>query len=128
MQLEDFVSGTLVQIARAIEKANEELKNTKAKVNPPNTFPMSSDHSSSVYGHVMLDQDDNLNPPVHLIRFDVAVSASEGTESKGGMGIMVASIGLGTQGKSDASKNTTSRIEFGIPMLLPESAKIQPPR
>jgi len=62
---------------------------------------------------------DVTNPSVHLIRFDVAVYAAEGKETKGGISIMVGTIGLGSQGRSDSSASTTSRIQFGIPMLLP---------
>jgi len=51
------------------------------------------------------------------------VYAAEGTETKGGIGIMVGTVGIGGQAKSDASASTTSRIQFGIPMLLPTAKR-----
>jgi hypothetical protein len=118
MQLNEFISETLVQIAKGIDAANAQLADSTAKVNPLNVYPIDEKYSSTIYGHI---QKGGLavNPVVHLIRFDVAVFAAEGKETKGGIGIMVGTIGLGTQGKSDASASTTSRIQFGIPMLLP---------
>jgi hypothetical protein len=56
---------------------------------------------------------------VQEIEFDVAVHATEGTETKGGIGIMVGAIGLGSQGKSQAGNASESRIRFTIPMVLP---------
>ncbi len=117
MQLNEFIFETLVQIAKGIESANAQLAATTARVNPPNVFPIDDKYNSIVYGHIQTDQE--LNRAVHLVRFDVAVYAAEGKETKGGIGIMVGAIGLGSQGKSDTSESTTSRIQFGIPMLLP---------
>ncbi|MBE2179388.1 MAG: hypothetical protein IAE97_02860 [Chthoniobacterales bacterium] len=119
MQLSDFISETLVQIATGIDQANAALSASKAKVNPENVFPSDSSYNSTVYGHIQTDQ--QMNPAVHLIQFDVAVYAAEETETKGGIGIMVGTIGLGSQGRSDATSSTTSRIQFGIPMLLPSA-------
>ena len=119
MQLSDFISETLIQIAKGIERANTELTDSAARVNPSNVFPTDATYNKTVYGHIQTDE--QLNPAVHLIQFDVAVYAAEGKETKGGIGIMVGTIGLGSHGKSDATSSTTSRIQFGIPMLLPTS-------
>lgn len=119
MQLSDFISKTLIQISNGIENANEKLKNSSARINPSNVYPADSSYNKTVYGHIQKER--QMNPAVHLIQFDVVVHASEGKETKGGIGIMVGSIGLGSQGKSDATSSTNSRIQFGIPMLLPTS-------
>ena len=121
MQLEEFISGTLTQIARGIERANEGLRDCDARVNPPNVAPGSTNFNQSIYGY--LGHKPQM-PAVHLIQFDVAVFAAEGTESRGGIGIMVGTIALGSQGKSADSQSTTSRIQFGIPMLLPRSEPV----
>lgn len=44
----------------------------------------------------------------------------EGKETKGGIGIMVANIGLGSQGKSQNEKGSESRMKFSNPLMLPE--------
>ena len=57
---------------------------------------------------------------VEHVEFDVAVTTSKGKETKGGLGIFVAGFGVGTQGKSDASSISISRIKFSTPVVLPD--------
>lgn len=60
-------------------------------------------------------------PPVpQIIEFDIAVTASEGSEAKAGIGVFSGVIGLGTQAKMEGSNATLSRIKFSIPVLYPE--------
>lgn len=106
MNLRDFVKETLCEIAEGVEQANATLKSTGACVNPCKTTRRAGEHSK-------------LTPLLHEIEFDVAVTAEEGKETKGGIGIMVGSLGLGSQGRSEASGSTHSRVKFTIPMLLP---------
>jgi hypothetical protein len=119
MQLGEFISGTLVQIAKGIEEANKQLADSSstARVNPSGVMPSDEKFSSNIYGTT--GQQYAPTGVVHLVRFDVAVIVEEGKETKGGIGIMVGSIGIGGQAKTDASASTTSRIQFGIPMQLP---------
>jgi hypothetical protein len=56
---------------------------------------------------------------VGMVEFDVAVRATEGKETKGGIGVVAGVIGLGSSGKSDSSSGSESRIKFSIPVLLP---------
>jgi hypothetical protein len=53
------------------------------------------------------------------LEFDVAVTAQEGTATKGGIGVFAGAIGLGSQGQSTAANQTVSRIKFAVPVLLP---------
>ena len=117
MDLRDFIRETLVQIAAGISEANESLAGTNAQVNPKNVYPTETKYAH-VYGHVQPKR--TVNRPVHLVEFDVAVYATEGRETKGGIGIAVATIALGSQAKSEASKASESRIGFGVPMMFPE--------
>jgi hypothetical protein len=116
MNLQDFIKETLVQIARGIEGAAGELKGTKAIVNPRNVQTR-TDVDSDVYG--FLDTREKFYKAVQKIEFDVAVTASTGTATKGGIGIMVGAIGLGSQGKSESQDSSISRIKFLVPMVLP---------
>jgi hypothetical protein len=116
MNLQDFIKETLVQIARGIEGAAGELKGTKAIVNPRNVQPR-TDVDSDVYGFV--DTQEKFYKAVQKIEFDVAVTASTGTATKGGIGIMVGAIGLGSQGKSESQDSSIYRIQFLVPMVIP---------
>jgi hypothetical protein len=119
MNLSTFISETLVQICEGIEDANARLSGSDAIVCPDRVYPV--DNNQQCYGVWKPDQ--TLNSIVHLVRFDVAVTAAEGSETKGGIGVMVAAIGLGSQGKSESSKASESRIKFDIPVLLPRKMK-----
>jgi hypothetical protein len=119
MNLQDFITESLVQLARGIEGAAEQLKGTKAIVNPRNVSTETHTHSN-IYGFV--DTEQSYFKAVQRIEFDVAVTASTGTATKGGIGIMVGAIGLGSQGQSDAQNSSVSRIKFMVPMVLPMEA------
>jgi hypothetical protein len=116
MELQDFIKNTLVQIARGIENAATELKGSKAIVNPRNvrTGGVQDEH---IYGY--LNTNKKFFKVVQKIEFDVAVTAEKTKETKGGMGISVGSIAVGTQGRSENAGSTVSRIRFSVPIVLP---------
>jgi hypothetical protein len=57
MELRDFISESLVQIANGIEAANQQLASSTARVNPANVLPYEEKYSSGVYGHLMTGDD-----------------------------------------------------------------------
>jgi hypothetical protein len=119
MELKDFVRESLVQISNGISEASEELKDTSAHINPKNVY-VNSDNRQN-YGRLVNDK--SYYPVVELIEFDVAVHASEGTETNGKIGISIGSIGLGVGGKSQESNRSESRIKFKVPVTFPTSEK-----
>lgn len=56
---------------------------------------------------------------VHLVEFDIAVTATDGKENKGGVGVAIGSIGLGTARKEEHERVAQNRISFSIPMVYP---------
>lgn len=122
MNLENFIAETITQIARGVERAAGNLESSSALVSPRNIKP-ADDKNSKIYGYLERYEKSSYQRVVEEIEFDVAVTASEGTEAKAGMGIMVGSIGIGTQGKSDTENTSVSRIKFRIPVVLPYTAK-----
>ena len=119
MELKDFIRETLVQIARGIEEADEDLKESKALINPKN---VSVDYSgkAQLYGFLLKNRDDDKPRVVQAIEFDVAVHAKEGSEASAKGGISVGSVGFGGKAGTSESKSSESRIKFKIPMILPE--------
>jgi hypothetical protein len=113
MKLEDFVTETIKQIINGVKVAQEYAVGVQAKVNP--RFRAFGDKSIAKW----VDSDQGL--AVQEIEFDVAISAVEGTETKGGIGIFIGPVGLGSQGKSEASSSAVNRIKFSIPLVLPPS-------
>jgi chemotaxis protein CheY-P-specific phosphatase CheC len=111
MELQQFVSEALKQIVSGISDAQKEMVGIKAFINPPDPryYGVSSQGCHLQYGDSV----------VQNIEFDVAVTTSEGKETKGGIGIFVGSVGVGTQGKSDSSSMSVSRIKFSVPIAFP---------
>lgn len=111
MELREFVAETLTQIVEGVRSAQNRTAATGARVNPP---------VDSSHGRVGAF-DRNTGTFVHEIEFDVAVSTVEGTGTKGGVGVFVGPVALGSQGQSEASQTQSNRIKFVVPLLLPVS-------
>jgi hypothetical protein len=54
------------------------------------------------------------------MEFDVAVTATETTEAKVGVGVFLGSLGIGSQAKSEDGNVIVSRIKFSVPVLYPQ--------
>ncbi len=104
MELREFVKGTLVEIVGGVVDAqNEEtVKKNGASVVPVGRGPVEDPIAR-----------------YQEVSFDVAVTAREGTATKGGLGIFVGPIGVGTQGQSEAGESSVSRVRFTVPVQLP---------
>lgn len=108
MKLQDFVSETLKQIINGVKEAQGQAKKAGATISPDSH--LSYDNKKYLFYAGRL---------VEHVEFDVAVTTSEAKETKGGLGIFVVGIGVGTGGKSDASTISVSRIKFSAPVVLP---------
>lgn len=104
----------MVQIADGINDANQSLKDSDAQVNPSGFIAYSE--NAQAFGRITDSSTKDLNALVHLIYFDVAVTASKESEVGGGLILSIASIGLGAEAKDSDKKSTASRLHFKIPM------------
>ena len=111
IKLEDFVADSLVQIVRGVTRAQEELKDTGARVSP---LMLKTQREASIGEARMAG-----GQPVYDVVFDVAVSGSESTSTSGGVGVVVGVFGLGSKGESADAQSNLSRIQFRVPLLLP---------
>ena len=57
--------------------------------------------------------------PVYTVDFDVVVTAASGKGTKGGIGVTVGAIALGSSGQTESKASQDSRIRFKVPLLLP---------
>jgi hypothetical protein len=112
IKLEDFVSETLKEIVNGVAAAQLHAATKKARVSPAG-LSFRTDQ-----GVVKL-WDRETGQIAQEVHFDVAVTATEGTETKGGIGIFVGALGLGSQGQSEREKSIVSRISFDVPIILP---------
>jgi hypothetical protein len=108
MQLQEFVSGALIQIVDGIRDAQGIGAKSGAIVAPHEVFGDTKDLIHTEHGR-----------PIHKVTFDVAVTSEEGKSSKGGIGVVVATIGFGTQGQADSRNTSVSRLNFSVPIVYP---------
>jgi len=120
MQLHEFITETLTQIAEGVNNANKRLQGSSAVVNPRNVN-YNRDGNIRTYG--WLTENKERLRAVHLVDFDVVVTATEGKENKGGLGVAFAGIGLGSTRKEDQEHIAQNRIKFSIPMVLPNESE-----
>ena len=97
MELEEFISKTLVGIYRGVKNANKEIDG--AGSTSYFNIESSSWHKDRSDGY---------------IKFDVAVTASNSSDIKGGAGIRVWSVGIGGEKEASTSEQVVSRIKFGV--------------
>jgi hypothetical protein len=58
-----------------------------------------------------------------IVDFDIALTVEDSSKTTGGGGLKVAGIGANINGESSSKDTKVSRIQFSIPVLLPESQK-----
>ncbi|NQT37166.1 MAG: hypothetical protein HQ581_06735 [Planctomycetes bacterium] len=97
LSLQDFVKNTLVQVFQGVLEAQKELKECDGLVAPR---PRAED-------------------PFQEFEFDVVLTSSQATASKGGIGVLLGGIGLGAQGESRDSGSSNTRVRFSVPVIFP---------
>jgi hypothetical protein len=112
VELKDFVSETLRQIIGGVREAQKLAAEHGGKV-VPDKIAFRTDQGLQLW-------DKRDGTPIQMIEFDVAVTTTEGTTTKGGVGVFVGPVGLGSQGQSNASNQSISRIKFCVPIALPK--------
>jgi hypothetical protein len=109
MDLKTFVAETLTQIVEGVADAQRRCANLGARVNPPGI-------SGTSEAQGWADED---GAPAQAVRFDVAVTASEGSGTKGGIGVVAGVFTLGSAGHSKTEHAASSRVQFVVPLVLP---------
>lgn len=108
MNLQDFVKTALVDIVAGVAAARAELKQHGSDAG-----------SIPQYGDIKGLRTDNNGKQIQIIEFDVALADSNSTDTKGGIGVLLGAVNLGSQGASHGEKTSTSRIKFSVPLVLP---------
>ena len=114
MNVKEFVTDALVQIASGVDDANNRFAeaNIDALANPPGGKVESQRGTT----HLAI-------PDVQMIQFDIAVTVEAQTNTQGNAGIGISVLTLGTQGETSKSNANVSRIQFKIPLRLPMQPK-----
>jgi hypothetical protein len=118
MNLKEFVTESLVEIVSGISDAQARLVGSDAQVSPK---VKSLFTQSQTGGTNMALGWDSRGGVIQVVEFDVAVTATEGTETKGGIGVVAGIFALGSQGKSEETNQSISRIRFKVPISFPKN-------
>ena len=122
VDLKDFISTSLTQIAEGILAASDALKDTDALVNP--TQITLNSNSSQGFARTLAPGDKSslsVTRVVERVTFDVAVSTEGETQGKAGLKVGVASFGVNVGGDMKEKAGKESRIQFTIPMVFPSA-------
>jgi hypothetical protein len=116
MDLQEFVKESLRQIVRGVVEAQAELDSAGSDgfINPG----INHLDTPLTQGAVVVPGKGIDRRLVQVIEYDVAVVASKAVETKAGAGLLtVVSVGGGRESKT--SDETTSRLKFAVPIVLP---------
>lgn len=111
MELKDFVAESIKQIIDGINEAKTYGEANGARINPHHQIHNSHNANSR--------RDRTTGETIETIDFDVAVTVTEGTQTKGGIGVFTGFAGLGSQGQSEAANSSVSRLRFTVPIVFP---------
>ena len=123
MDLQTFVSETLKQVMDAVAVAQGHAREVGAEVAPPST-PYSDGSGHYMPGDATGDTV-RVRPArqVHMVEYDVAVTADEKEGNKAGIGVLSAVIALGAQATGERATGSVSRIKFRVPVAFPVQPK-----
>jgi len=116
MQLRDFVAESIRQIIDGVRTAQDYAAEHGSKVNPSNIW-------YRVDQGVVKIQDRDTGAIIQEVNFDVAVTTTDGTKTKAGIGVFVGPVGVGSHGQSEASNQSVSRLQFSVPVALPVTSE-----
>lgn len=102
MELKEFISKVLIDIAEGAKEADRHLSTVGGLVNPRDQ------------GH---EGRTNFKPCE--VSFSIAVTESESRTKGSGLSVVFGSVGLGRTGKESKSGDTVSRLDFTIRVILP---------
>lgn len=113
MNLDEFIKEVLTQVISGIRDAQQ--------VEGGAFIVPSGDGGHNYATHPRVSSSARLKSTI--IDFDIALTAEDSSKVAGGGGLKVLGIGANVQGDKSSKDITVSRIQFAIPVLLPESAR-----
>lgn len=114
MDLDEFIKSALVKVLSGIREAQTD-ENVGAFVVPGgdggHEYPKNARVSSSA------------RLKSTIIDFDVAVTVESSDKAGVGGGLKIAGFGIGAEGETATKDTRVSRIQFGVPIMLPENQR-----
>jgi hypothetical protein len=117
MELKEFIAQALADIVQGVLDAQVALGSNGKFVNPELS---TAQGSLEAQGRLVSIKGQS----VQTVEFDVAVTASSATGTKGGIGVVAGVFAFGSQGQSSAENVAVSRLKFSVPVTLPYGDKL----
>ena len=111
MELRDFVKEVLTQIVDGVRDAQQ--PNGGAFVVP------AGDGGHKYAEHPRFASSARIKSTI--VDFDVAITAEDSDKAGAKAGVKVFSVQFGAEGEIASKNSTVSRVQFAVPLLLPES-------
>ena len=118
MTVKEFVEDTLVQIIDGVQAAQQRIGKSGAAINRVGLTLQYSQLEGRRY-------DPNTAEIEEMVRFDIAVTVEGGRGTKGGVGVFLGPVVLGSQGRFSSRDSEVSRVQFAVPMVYPRSEQDQ---
>lgn len=112
MDLKTFVAETLAQIVEGVKEAQPRVSDAGGRVHPQ----LVGGVAENLMKHKIFVSSGGY---AQFVEFDVAVTATEGTGTKGGVAVVAGILSLGSGGESKNENSASSRVRFMVPLVLP---------
>ena len=114
MELRDFISDAIEQIAQGIKEASNKCKELGVIVNPDVTVGENGDYSIPKHPSQI-----NIVRRVQILKIDVAVTVQNSTENNAGGKFSVSVLVFGGKHTSGNANIRENRLQFSIPVCFP---------
>lgn len=114
MELKDFVRSVLANVIMGVREA-QEMEGVGGFVVPAGIGGHDYPNHSRLHNQALITST--------IVDFDIAVTAEDTEATSGRAGLKVAVFGAGVLGESASKDVQVSRIQFAVPILLPESKR-----
>lgn len=114
MELKEFVSSTLTQIAEGVKMAQDSYKSLGGEVNPKGFQQVSGDIP---YGkEIAIKSNASL---LCNVQFEVALTSDNSSGSTGGIGVLFGAVSIGGKTNEEARQTSLTKVKFNVPVKLP---------
>lgn len=116
MELKEFISQTIREIAEGVQAASEQCSDLGVIVNPAVTLGENGDFfvpKEKAKEHTVVER------RVQQIHMDVLVSVTETTTLDSEVKASIKVLGANVNGKSEDNTVNSNRVSFDIPVCLP---------
>lgn len=113
MELKDYVSETIFQIAKGVSDAIARCNDLGAEVNPTVTYGEGDNIYTISHSNV------NMRRGVQIIKMEVSVSVAESSEIDGHVKAGISVLGSKVNGKTEGEIQNVNKVSFQIPVCLP---------